>query len=243
MFGQPGRPSCDHRRVSEGDDVGSAPTSEPPADSFEYTKAPESTVAKTVVGVLITIVVIAAIVIGGFVLSIYDRLGGVAFEPTDHTVRSARMKADQMARGDLEIIVKELAPTLGTPTKRALLDVCHDAHMAWSWNNDITCTRSFYLYYPIAGDAPTASSLTETLTTAASQFHHVLACSSIGVQRDCEATGGAIVLHEATVATEKDPFYEYEGSLVEMDGYRELVFAAAKGHYVVVLFTVQYFLG
>jgi len=186
--------------------------------------------------------VIGALVIGSFVLPIYDRLGGVSYGPLDYTVRSERIKADKMARGDLEIIIKELTPTLGTPMKRAVLDMCY-GNNSWSLNNDITCTRSFYLYYPIAGDPPAASSLTETLTTATSQFHHVLACSSIGSQGACDVKGGAIVLHQATTATAEDSFYEYEGSPIEMDGYRELVFAASKGHYVVVLDAIQYFQG
>jgi hypothetical protein len=218
-------------------------TEPPTRPRLTFAKQPTSGAAKTVLGVLIAVAVIGALAIGSFVLPIFDRLGGFAFEPLDYTVRSARMKADQMARGDLEIIVKQLTPTLGPPTKRALLDVCGDMYAAWNLSNDITCTRSFYLYYPVAADAPIPSNLTEVLTTATSQFKHLPACSSIGVQGACEATGGSVGLHQVTTAPKKDEIYSFEGDVIEMDGFRELAFAAATGPYVVVLYTVQYFQG
>jgi hypothetical protein len=225
-------------------DTDGASLSEPPTHPHPpYAKQPTSNGAKAVIGVCVAIVVIGALVIGSFVLGIYNQFGGVSHDPLDYTVRSARIQADKMARGDLEIIVKELTPTLGTPTKRAVLDMCSDNNSSWSFNNDIMCTRSLYLYYPIAGDPPSASSLTEAMTAATSKIHHVLGCETVGIQGSCDVKGGNIVLHRTTTALEKDSFYRYTGSPIEMDGYRDLVFAASKGPHVAVLDAVQYFEG
>jgi hypothetical protein len=242
MFGQPGRPSCDHRRVTEADDVGSAPTTTPRADPIVYTKRPESTVGKVVIGVVIAVVLIPILVIASFASDLYDRFGGHSYDPLETTVRTARMSADERERGDLEVIITELRPVLGAPTRRALLDECSSVN-AENLSNDIGCSRSFFLYYPVATEASTSGTLPEALSRATSQVTRPNECPSGTRPGPCNSGKSELAVDQLTTAPDYDWFFYSRGTAVEMDGFKELAFAATKGHCLIVKLSVQYFEG
>jgi hypothetical protein len=205
----------------------------------------------TLVGiwVLVAVVLLPVLVIGGFVLSFWTSFGGVAHDSTDRDVRAARIKADPTARSDVEKVVTELSPALGAPTKRALIDTCWDTNQSESLNNDITCGRSFYLYYTLpAGEPPAAWNLAKPLT---SDWY-------VDTNRNCGSPAGTTTwclkgLHSRSDLhlqvnsgdAQKDAYPAVQGyrDTDEMEGYRELILAASTGPCVVVEYTLTYFEG
>jgi len=246
MCGQHPRPPCDHLRVTEGDDLGRTPTSTPRAEPIVYEKKPESKAFKVVSGVFIAVTVIVVVVVVGFALTIYNSFGGWATQPTDRAVRLARMNADPIARSDVDVIVKQLSPVLGPPGKQALIDTCWDSYGSWSFNNAITCGRSFYLYYPLPTKTPVASNLSQLLTATKWRPDPYGQCTDAeGITMSCLSESDSVVRMQVNSAPVRqyDRYPAVEGYVmpVEMDGYRELTFAASKGPCVVVLYTYTYY--
>jgi len=60
-------------------------------------------------------------------LWVWSAFGGVAHTATDHTVSAARSKATPIAQADVERIVTVLAPNLGQPALRAVVEGIHRA--------------------------------------------------------------------------------------------------------------------
>jgi hypothetical protein len=243
MFDHPGRPPCDHRGVIEGDDVGSTTAKDPPTNKIAYGKAPESRAGKAVARGLLTIGIIAVLVVVVVAVSIWSSLGGVRHDPTDSTVRAARINADKKAGADIEVIAAELQPALGTPKLRALLDTCADTHDPESLNNDITCTRSFYLYY--REPASEGENVSRAVATAMSPESRPNLCPPMtATTGGCSSTlgGSSVDVYHLTDSTAADVFFSYRGTAVETDGFSELA-SAAKSNCIVVRLSVVYFEG
>jgi hypothetical protein len=250
MFGPAGRPPCHHRRVTEADDVGSTPRYEPTAYPIVYKKAPETNGFKVFGGIAIALVVISLVVVLGFALSIYNSFGGVSHDPTDSAVRATRMKADPTARSELDVVIDQLSPALGPPAKRALIDTCWDTYQSETLNNDITCGRSLYLYYPMPlGKPPLAWNLSEPLTSNWSPDQYKACVSPAGATKWClKGTSSNSVLQvqvNSADAGPRDRYPKVQGDSfpTEMDGYRELVFSSSQGPCVVVMYQLTYFEG
>ena len=249
MYGQPGRPPCDHRSVALGDDVGSTPTSQPLPTPVYPDKEPMSPAAKVAIGVAIAVLLIPIVVMVGYPLMLYISFGGTGHDGTDSTVRAARMKADPTARSEVDLVVGQLSPALGQPEKRALIDTCWDTYGNETLNKSITCGRSFYLYYPISAETPPAAwNLGKPLASNWGPDRNADCTSPTGTTKWC-LTGSSwrsvlrLQVNGADAGSDRYPKVQGDMFPAEMEGYRELVFAASKGPCVVVQYTLTYFEG
>jgi hypothetical protein len=173
----------------------------------------------------LAVFLVLALIAGGVAYWWYESWGGYRYGPTDRAVRAARITADATASKDVETIVTQLTPIVGEPTLRAVVDYCYDTGQAWALSdNSIACARVYYLYYPLgsAGPAP------EALGTTAWPSH---SGSHVGVFVDR--------------AAEADYTKKQRGlpDLAQMEGYRELMFAASSGHSAIVVYDLTYFEG
>src|SRR5664280_2736310 len=242
MFDRLRTPPCDHPYVIEGDNVGGTAPHDP-THGMAYQKAPESKIGKAVGGVLLSIGIIAVLVVTVGALSIWGSLGGESHDPTDATVSAARTSADKKAGADIEVIAAELQPVLGTPKLRALLDTCADTHDPESLNNDITCTRSFYLYY--REPASEGENVSRAVATAMSPESRPNLCPPMtATTGGCSSTlgGSSVDVYHLTDSTATDVFFSYRGTTLETDGFSELA-SAAKSNCIVVRLSVVYFEG
>jgi hypothetical protein len=228
--------------VIEGDDVdrASAHTSRPTPAVTDKNRMPAA--AKVGIGLGFAVVLIPILVVVSMANSFYQNAGGHAYTATDSTVTAARMTADGNERGDVEVIVANVQPLLGQPTMRAVLDRCVGTYDAEMLNNDITCTRSYFLYYPLPGDSAADRNVSVALSTAMSHMSEPNLCApqTIG-SNSCTPPSGSVTMDRVTSPTDKDEFFSYKGDAVETGGFPELTSAAAQGHCLVVQLSVGYF--
>ena len=246
MLGHPAHPACDHRPVTEGNRVGSAPTNRPRGGPFVYNTRSEPTWAKILGGVVIAGIAVVALVAVGVTWFVWTALGGVSHTATDKTVSAARAAAKPTAGADVERLVTVLRPVLGQPVRRALVDGCMLNNPDNYVSNDIACRRSYYLYYPTA-EPPLAAVISGVLADDA----HTTAYDS-PTQSGWATTSGVgyrsgevwIVSKPATASTYITVGPESPAeTVVDEEGCSELDHDASTGANVVVKYTISYFYG
>jgi hypothetical protein len=118
----------------------------PGGKPFSYTTRPEPTWAK-VLGVLL---IIGGAVVALVVVLVASLVWSIARPPhtgADHTVVAARAKAKPVAEASVAAQISAVAPAMGQPSLRALVDWCQTASPE-TWSRDIKCERAYYLFYP-----------------------------------------------------------------------------------------------
>ena len=221
-----------------------SPTSPGSTSSLEYTRGPEPRSTKVL---LITVVVIAMVLALAAASWVWSALGGVAHTATDSTVSAVRAKAIPTVEGDVERIVTVLAPTMGGPALRAVVDECGGSTTNIS-TNDIGCRRTYFLYYPTTAEPPLASVVAklladddQTAVWGSDDRRGFPTQSSVPKYR----SGGVSV--ESTSADVAH--YVFCGPRVtsEMvvvnEGCSEILAAASTGANVVVEYSASYFVG
>lgn len=211
------------------------------------TKAPElrstKTPRATVIAAVATLVAVV-LVVGSWVWSLG---GGVAHTATDRTVSAARAKAIPMAEADVERIVTVLAPRMGQPALRAVVDGC-DRGTEDYFTNNIGCRRTYYLYFPTTAEPPEASVVAGLLAADAQSTvwysdNQPGYSSSAGLTRyrsgDAEVESKRA---DATAYVSCGPARAVETVVVD-EGCSEILSAASTGANVLVHYSVAYFSG
>lgn len=188
----------------------------------------------------ITLLVMATIAGIGWSL-IWTAMGGTAYEPTDRTVRNARAAADRTARTYLDAIVDELAPAIGAPTMRAVVDVCTANEMM---NNRLSCGRRYFIYYPLASQVPDAATVAGSIPTTPWQPGQCYVYTGTTVA--CWHAGSySTNLTVTVVSTTANTYARYLPGVgsrpVEESGTAEMESAVATGAYVLVTYNTRYF--
>jgi hypothetical protein len=215
--------------------------------SFAYTTRPEPRWIKVLRGSLIAGVVIVIVVALVAAYWVWSALGGVEHTATDHTVSAARAKAIPTAEADVERIVTVLAPTLGQPALRAVVDACDGSPEDYTTNN-IGCRRTDYLYYPTTAEPPLASVVAGLLADDA----HTTVWGSY-YRRGFASSSGVTPYRSGDVSIVSAPADAFRvgsigpespaGTVVDDEGYSEVWTAASTGANVVVEYSMAYFWG
>jgi hypothetical protein len=171
--------------------------------------------------IIAAVILVPVVIVGVIVFAVFQAFGGYRYSPDDYAVRAARIRADSTERKDVETVVAQLTPLVGQPTRRAVVDYCWDTAEDWSFENDIACSRIYYLYYPLS--TPTPPSAVASMAWLSSS------APATYVDRPAAA--------DYTSRQRKLP------DLAELDGYRELMLAATSTHSLVVTYSVTYFEG
>jgi hypothetical protein len=174
-------------------------------------------------------------------------IGGAEHTATDHTVSAARAKAIPTAEADVERIVTVLAPTLGQPALRAVVDECDRSTEDYVTNN-IGCRRTYCLYYPTIAEPPLASVVAGLLaddaqTTVWGSYYRRGFASTSGVT-PYRSGDAYIVSKPADVPADVSCGPRRLGEMVVVnEGCSELQTAASTGANVVVEYSMAYFYG
>jgi hypothetical protein len=193
--------------------------------------------------VFITLAVVVVVVVVGLGVALWSATGGIDYHANDWTVRNARRTADAKARPAVDQVAADLAPALGQPARRAMVDTCYESSQIFV--NGLTCKRSLFLYYPLVSEVPHALDVARPISTTLWPSKDDSCRWGLGVTRACRETPQAklVVQVNGANADPNDRFPPGMDSMVvvEQEGRSDLVTAIASGPCVIVAYTTTYF--
>jgi hypothetical protein len=214
---------------------------------------PNSTGGSCARGVLVVVgvvLLVVALIVASFVSQLNESLGGKAYAATDSTVSAARAKSAATMDPTVERTVSAIAPALGQPSMRALVDGCETARPE-SFNNDIECDRNYYLFYAASSEPAgfVADDLTPLLAQAAGWHSDTsMPCSSTyaGQTAACvwsDVAGLQVLQNGASTESWQRMPVESPIEQVEGGGYDELKASVLRGPGVLLICSSRYFFG
>jgi hypothetical protein len=195
---------------------------------------------------VLVVMVIVVVLVAGFTIVVWSLRGGIEYHASDWTVRNARRAADAKARPAVDHVAADLAPTLGEPDRRAMIDNCYRSTQIF--DNRLTCVRSMYLYYPLTTALPDAATVAGAIPTTRWPTAWVGGCSADqGTTRACRGTSETLLIVQVNSvnasAYNRIPRGASTEDLVEQDGFPELRSVVESGPSVIVAYTTTYFSG